>query len=281
LLQRALGAYVDSLQIVRSRNALFNAAIVLVELERYDEAFNYFSEYLHVEGVPEADQEDATQRREALRDRVAVLRVQTEPAGALLWVDRKDLAARGETPIELALPPGEHRLFIEKPEYEPVERSQKLVLGETANVELSLTPIPGPTPVVTPAPMLPEPEKPPRLRNAAIGTAASTLATAAVALGVSLRARTLRNDYDSAARQYQLSGDPADYQRAQDLADRTDRFNLTADVFWGATIALGVSSIVLYGVHKKRQKREAPEVGVSLSRHGGFASYRLSFGARP
>jgi len=283
VLQRALGAYVDSLQIVRSRNALFNAAIVLVELERYDEAFNYFSEYLRVEGVPKADQEDATQRREALRDRVAVLRVQTEPTGALLWVDRKDLAARGETPMELALPPGKHRLFIEKPAYEPLELSQTLVLGESASVELSLdaVPVPEATPVVTPAPMPSEPEKRPRLRNAAIGTAVSTLATAAVALGVSLRARTLRNDYDSAAEQYRLTGDPADYQRAQELADRTDRFNLTADVFWGATIALGVSSIVLYGVHKKRQKREVPKVGVSLSRHGGFASYRFSFGARP
>jgi tetratricopeptide (TPR) repeat protein len=283
LLQRALGAYVDSLQIVRSRNALFNAAIVLEELERYDEAFNYFGEYLRVEDVPEADRDDATRRRESLRGRVAVLQVQTEPAGALVWVDRKDLAARGETPMELALPPGTHRLFIEKPEYEPVELSQALVLGESASVELSLEPEPAPlpTPVATPTPMPPEPEKRLRLRNAAIGTAASALATAAVGLGVSLRARTLRNEYDSAAEQYQMSGDPADYQRAQDLANRTDRFNLTADVFWGATIALGVSSIVLYGMHRKRQKREVPKLGVLLSRHGGFASYRFSFGARP
>lgn len=283
LLQRALGAYVDSLQIVRSRNALFNAAIVLEELERYDEAFNYLSEYLRVEDLPEADHADAVRRREALRDRIAVLRVLTEPAGALVWIDRKDLAARGETPMELALPPGAHRLFIEKPDFEPAEKSLWLVLGESARVDLSLEPVPQPvpTPQVAPTPMRPEPEKRPRLRNAAIGTAASTLATAAVALGVSLRARTLRNEYDRAADQYRLTGDLADYQRAQDLANRTDRFNLTADVFWGATIALGVSSIVLYGVHQKRQKREVPEVGVSLSRHGGFASYRLSFGARP
>lgn len=283
LLQRAFGAYVDSLQIVRSRNALFNAAIVLDELERYDEAFNYFSEYLRIEDVPEADREDAMRRRESLRARVAVLRVRTDPEGALVWVDRKDLAARGETPMELALPPGTHRLFIEKPEYESFEQSQALVLGESASVELTLEPVPVPAPmaVVTPTPMPPEPEERPRLRNAAIGTAAGTLAAAAVGLGVSLRARTLRNDYDSAAAQYRLTGDPADYQRAQDLADRTDRFNLTADVFWGATIALGVSSIVLYGVHKKRQKREVPELGVSLSRQGGFASYRFSFGARP
>ena len=67
LLQRSLGAYVDSLQIVRSRNALFNAAIVLGELERYDESFNYFSEYLAIEGLSEADRAEATKRRDALQ----------------------------------------------------------------------------------------------------------------------------------------------------------------------------------------------------------------------
>ena len=63
-----------------------------------------------------------------------------------------------------------------------------------------------------------------------------------------------------------MSGDPADLQRAEDLADRTDRFNLAADVFWGTTIALGISAIVLYSLHRKKLKREAPEVGVSVSR---------------
>ena len=282
LLQRSLEAYVDSLQIVRSRNALFNAAIVLDELARHAEAFNYFSEYLRIEGLSAADREDATRRRDALRMKVAVLQVVTEPSGALLWVDRKDLAPRGETPIELALPPGEHRTFIEKEGFISIERSQEIVRGQTAIVELPLLPLPIEPPVPEPEPEL-RPEEPPRPRprNAAIGTAASTLATAGVALGVSLRARSLNDEYESAAAQYQMSGDPGDLQRAQDLADRTDRFNVTADVFWGATIALGVSAIVLYGVHRKKQKREAPQIGVSVSRNGGFASLRMPIGASP
>jgi len=246
LLQRSLEAYVDSLQIVRSRNALFNAAIVLDELARHAEAFNYFGEYLRIEGLSAADREDATRRRDALRMKVAVLQVVTEPSGALLWVDRKDLAPRGETPIELALPPGEHRTFIEKEGFISVERSQEIVRGQTAIVELSLLPLPVEPPVPEPEPEL-RPEEPPRprLRNAAIGTAASTLATAGVALGLSLRARSLNDEYESAAAQYRMTGDSGDLQRAQDLADRTDRFNVTADVFWGTTIALGVSAIMV------------------------------------
>ena len=280
LLQRSLEAYVDSLRIVRSRNALFNAAIVCGDLGRNDESFNYYGEYLRIERLPEGDREDATGRRDALRSQVAVLQVTTTPAGARLWVDRKDLAPRGETPIELALPPGEHNAFIEKEGYAPVEQAQTIVQGETVVVELTLSPLPVEPTVPEPEPVA-EPLEPPRprLRNAAIGTAASTLATAGVALGLSLRASTLRDEYNRAAAEYRMTGDPADFQRAQDLADRTDRFNLAADVLWGTTIALGISAIVLYSLHRKKQKREGPEVGVSVSRNGGFASVRMPFGA--
>ncbi|RLB38803.1 MAG: hypothetical protein DRH30_10920 [Deltaproteobacteria bacterium] len=280
LLQRSLEAYVDSLRIVRSRNALFNAAIVLGELGRNDESFNYFGEYLRIEELPPADREDATRRRDALRSEVAVLQVTTEPGGALLWIDRKDLAPRGETPIELALPAGEHRTFVEKDGYHSVEGMQTVVRGETVIMALPLLPVlvepvvPEPVPELKPV----EPSRP-RLRNAAIGTAAGTLATAGVAIGLSIRASTLNDDHDRAAAEYRMTGDPADLQRAEDLADRTDRFNLTADVFWGTTIALGVSSIVLYSLHRKKLRREAPEVGISVSRNGGFASVRMAFGA--
>ena len=280
LLQRSLEAYVDSLQIVRSRNALFNAAIVLGELERYDESFNYLSEYLRIDGLPADDVAEAERRRDALRDRVAVLRVVTVPEGALLFVDRKDLAPRGETPIELAVPAGEHRIFIEREDYLAVERTETMVRGETLLVEQPLEPLPLPTPIpIEPEPKVePLPPAKPRIRNAAIGTAAATVATAAAAIGVSVRARSLRDDANQAAADFRESGDPADRQRAEDLANRTDRFNITADVLWGTTIALGVTAIVLYGVHV-RKKKKGPDVAVSISRDGGFASLTMPIGA--
>lgn len=282
LLQRALEAYVDSLQIVRSRNALFNAAIVLGELGRHDVSFNYFTEYLAVDGLSESDRADATRRRDALRSRVAVLRITTVPEGATVWIDRKDLAPRGKTPTELALPEGTHTVFIEKDDHQPMERQETMVPGETVLLELSLSPLPEPPPLEVvakePSPAPPEPNL--RLRNAAIGTGAATLAAAAAALGVSLRARSLRDDADQAAAEYRMSGDPADRQRAEDLADRTDRFNVTADVLWGTTIALGVSAIVLSAVHAKKRKSEAPRLSASVSRHGGYASLTMLLGAR-
>lgn len=279
LLQQSLQAYVDSLQIVRSRNAVFNAAIVLGELGRYEESFNYLSEYLQIEGLSDEDRADATRRRNVLREQVAVVRVVTEPAGALVWVDRKDLGPRGETPLELAIREGKHRLFVEREGFLSAQALVEAVRGEVATVTLTLQR--ELVSVVEPAAPRPVSEDPPRrLRNAAIGTGASLVATLGVAIGVSVKARSLRNDYDQAADAYRISGDPNDLQRAQGLADRTERFNLTADVLWGTTIALGVSAIVLYGVHRKRQKRTTPQVSVAVSRHGGYAAVAMQLGAR-
>ena len=284
LLRRSLEAYVDSLRIVRSRNALFNAAIVLGELGRNDEAFNYFSEYLAIETLPEADRKDATKRRDALRSEVAVLQVTTEPAGALVWVDRKDLAARGQTPIEIALPAGEHRAFLEKEGYEPAERPVTTAVGETTVLEVPLAAIPV-------EPLKPEPEPEPfaapppdtraGLRNGAIGTGAATVAVGAVALGVSIRGRTLRDEANQAAATFRMTGEESDRQRAQDLADRTDRFNIAADVLWGTTIATGITSIVLGSVYAAKKKRDAPEIGLHISRSGAFASVKMPIGGRP
>lgn len=276
LLQRSLEAYVDSLQIVRSRNALFNAAIVLEELDRNDESFNYYTEYLRIEELTAAEREEALRRRDALRPHVAVLQVGSQPEAAQLWVDRKDLAARGETPIEVAVAPGPHRVFVEKDGYVATEQFIEMVRGEATTLDLTLVAVPA-EPVVEV--LVDDAPTKPKLRNAAIGTAAGMVATAAVGLGLSLKARSLRDEYNSAAAQYEMTGDPADLQRANDLADRTDRFNIAADVMWGTTVALGISAIVLYAQHRKRGRRQRARVDVSVSRHGGFAAVQMPLGA--
>jgi len=281
LLKRSLEAYVDSLRIVRSRNALFNAAVVLSELGRSAEAFNYYTEYLAVEGLSEEEAREAAARRDALRPEVAILEIVSDPPAAQLWVDRRDLAPLGQTPTEIAVVPGAHRVFLEKKGFVSEERNLDVARGEAAALDVPLEPVtPKSSVEVLPEPVpSPEAEGRPRLRNAAIGTAASTLATAAVGLGLSLRARSLRDDYDAAAAQYEQSGDPDDLARARALADRTDRFNIAADVMWGTTVALGISAIVLYSQHRKRTRRKNADVAISISPRGGFASVTVPLGA--
>ncbi|MEM9730833.1 MAG: hypothetical protein AAF997_19785, partial [Myxococcota bacterium] len=74
---------------------------------------------------------------------------------------------------------------------------------------------------------------------------------------------------------------PADLAEAERLADRTDRFNIAADVMWGTAAALGVSAIVLYAVHRKRIRQDRIRVDLTANRRGGFASVTLSLGERP
>lgn len=281
LLRQALQAYVDSLGIVRSRNALFNAATVLEELGRDAEAFNYYNEYLAIDDLTEADRAQATTRRDALRPTVALLRVESEPPNAEVWVDRKDLAPLGVTPLEVAVTPGAHRLFVEKEGFLDETQSAATSVGQVAAVVVTLRPVPVTTLEPPPPVALTEPEPRLRLRNAAIGTAASAVTVAAVGLGVSLRARTLRGNYNAAAERYQMTGDPEDLAEAQRLANRTDRFNIAADVMWGTSAALAVSAIVLYAVHRKRGRKDRIDVDLTANQLGGYAAVTWSMGARP
>lgn len=141
-LDEAMAAYVQSLQIVRSRNALFNAAIVLEELERFDEAFSYLTQYMGVEGLSEADLTAGRERRDALRDRVAVIAVESAPPGAEVRIDRLDLAPVGVTPMEVAVPAGQHRVFLSVEHHENAMVPVNAVVGERVFARGELPPSP-------------------------------------------------------------------------------------------------------------------------------------------
>lgn len=137
LLEEALQAYVATLRIVRSRNALFNAAVVLERLERPNEAFAYLVEYLAIEGLGETERRDGEQRLASIRPRVAVVRIESTPPGAEVYVDRLDLAPRGRTPLELAVPPGRHLVVVRAPHHEDARAEVEAVLGETRTTTLA------------------------------------------------------------------------------------------------------------------------------------------------
>ncbi len=141
-LEEALGEYMQTLAIVRSRNALFNTALVLEQLERPTEAFGYVREYLAIPGLTEQERADGEARMTELRAKVAVIAVTSEPAGAQVYVDRRDLAARGTTPIEVAVEPGEHTVYLVLPHHETFDGQVTAATGERAAVEATLAPEP-------------------------------------------------------------------------------------------------------------------------------------------
>ena len=73
-----------------------------------------------------------------------MLRVESEPLGATIYVDRRDLGSRGSAPRSLGLPAGRYKILVELPGYEPAEaEAMAVALGETKVVKLTLKQILG------------------------------------------------------------------------------------------------------------------------------------------
>ena len=118
LLEEALAAYVSSLAIVRSKNALFNAGVTLAALGRAAEAYSYFGEYLALPGLTEEERRAGDEQRAALLGRVMMVSVRSTagktekgPLPATSAIDRRQRkspplpAASGATAISRVMPP--------------------------------------------------------------------------------------------------------------------------------------------------------------------------------
>ena len=140
-LEGALADYLQSLRIVRSKNTVYNLAVCYEQLGRNEDAFDAFAEYLRAD-INEAERTEATRRLEAVRPRVAVLQIGSAPPGAEVYVDRRDLAARGRTPLSIATTAGQHRIFVVREGFGPAESEIEAVVGQTARHSVDLQALP-------------------------------------------------------------------------------------------------------------------------------------------
>jgi len=115
----ALEHFLISNRLVANKNVLFNIARSYEQLKTYPAAFRYYSLSLESESDGEAKARINT-ALDQIRQYVMVLRVTTRPAGATLYIDRKDLGARGASPQLLGLTPHAYKLIAEYPGYESV-----------------------------------------------------------------------------------------------------------------------------------------------------------------
>jgi outer membrane receptor for ferrienterochelin and colicin len=139
----ALEQFLTSNRLVPNRNVTYNVARCYEELRAFPEAYRYFSLAL-------ADETDAAVRARieralaSLRQNVAVLEIQSEPPGATVFVERRDLGARGNTPLALGLKPGAYVVLAELPGYHPARAVvPALGVGQSRRVVLELEPILG------------------------------------------------------------------------------------------------------------------------------------------
>ncbi len=139
----ALEHFLISNRLVPNKNVLFNVARSYEQLKYYPESFRYYTLASDAETDPDARakiQNALTQ----IRHFISVLRVTTDPPGATLYIDRRDLGARGTSPQILGLAPRQYRLIAELAGYEPkIVDLPKSGAGQEVTLELQLSPILG------------------------------------------------------------------------------------------------------------------------------------------
>jgi hypothetical protein len=139
----ALEHFLASNRLVANGNVEFNIARTYERLLRYPDAYRWYVRALERENDPTTREHIETALR-AMSPNVAVLRVETDPPGAKVFLDRKDLGERGSTPQRLGLAPGRYTVIVELPGYEDARSAPTDVrLGEDTRVTLKLVRILG------------------------------------------------------------------------------------------------------------------------------------------
>ena len=139
----ALEHFLASNRLVPNVNVLYNIAKVYERLERPADAHRYYVESLASEEDP-ATRADIEQSLTRLAAEVAVLDVTSDPPGARIYLQRRDLGVVGITPRPLAVSPGSYQVIVELDGYrvhrtEPIEVQR----GRAAPVAVTLERIVG------------------------------------------------------------------------------------------------------------------------------------------
>ncbi len=139
----ALASYFLSYRLVPNRNVLFNIARCYEALDKLDEAYRYWNDLYVDPSLPEADKGDVKAALRRLAPKVALVTITSTPPGAELFVDRKDLGSRGQTPQTIAVSPGAHTLLLELPGYQPASVKVSVARGKEAKQAATLERIVG------------------------------------------------------------------------------------------------------------------------------------------
>ena len=139
----ALEHFLASNRLVPNRNVVANIASTYAALKLYPEAFRYYTQALNAE--PDAKEKAALQRAlDRITPLVAVLKVHTIPEGATLFIDRKDLGPRGQTPAVLGFTEARVKALVELEGYESAESpSIELTAGASLPITIKLTRVVG------------------------------------------------------------------------------------------------------------------------------------------
>jgi outer membrane receptor protein involved in Fe transport len=132
----ALEHFLVSNRLVPNKNVLFNLARTYEQLRRAPDAYRYYLVALEGETNP-ASRKRVEEALARITPNVAILKVVTDPPGATVYLDRKDLGPRGVSPRTLGLPEGRRKVIVEKEGYEAAE-SELVTLKTGQEIAVSL-----------------------------------------------------------------------------------------------------------------------------------------------
>lgn len=204
---------------------LYNLGRVHEELFRYDRAIELYQRYLVEAPADAPDRADAEASLRALDRLLGAVSITTNAPEATAWLGDVELGSvTAETPLTMRIPAGHHALELRATGYEPLRREIDVAARTEQTVAMTLTEIStfrGITPAV-------------------LATAgALTVIAGGIAIGLGAYALQLHSDSNRCTDTMGCAFDvPARMRELSDLA-------LAADVTWGVTALLGVTTVVL------------------------------------
>jgi len=132
----ALAHLLQSNRLAPNSNTTFNVALCYDRLAQPAQAWRFYA----ASRQGDERDEDAEAAMARLAPLIGRLSIDSDPPGARVFVERRDLGERGETPLVLALRPGRHEIIVERDGYQPVTFARDLQAGDADSVAVPLTP---------------------------------------------------------------------------------------------------------------------------------------------
>ncbi len=269
-----------ALELIPTPHARYWVAKSIDKQGKVSDAISAYSAFLAEpdhERAGEEKNQDASARLDALKQTPGEFRVVSVPAGAAVSVDGQ--AQMGETPMDLKLAPGKHKIEVTASGFEPKTIEVDIAPAGKSEESVELTEAAPAAPVVTPAPapapveQVEQPKAEPASKLPAYITLGIAGAGAIVGTIFGIKALGAKSDYDDSP--------------TNDAADDVERNALIADMAFGVAITLGVTGIVLLtsgsddpvADAKRLEKKRWANLRVSpyVSPKGGGAAAMFSF----
>lgn len=136
--EEALRFFLYSEQAARSPGTLYNIGVTGMLAGEHALAYTHLDEYLASAPSDDSRREDAVRRMSELAPRLATIHVESDPPGASISIDRRELGTWGTTPRTVVVPPGAHTISLSLADHLDASAEVDAVVGTRVETRLVL-----------------------------------------------------------------------------------------------------------------------------------------------